>query len=279
MLVTKKNENFSCQVCNKNFKSVNILHVHQKTHGDKIYNCYICYKIYKNKAKLNEHLKTHMRENICIVCSKKFSSNDNLLKHQRNLHTVTILPEKLDLHEKTDHTQSSLCSVCGKVVANIERHLETHSEDHFKCNTCDKVFSTRRNLSDHKRNVHNQMKERYQCKECNVSCGRRQDLNRHMISVHTSDSSHTCEQCKKVFSRLDIFDIHSYKCQASSKTLYCETCGKTFKSKRNLKEHKHVRVHLVVANYSCGTCWLKFKSRCLLQMHKNTMHENNHNMT
>ena len=65
------------------FKSVNILHVHQKTHGDKIYNCYICYKIYKNKAKLNEHLKTHVSDNTCIVCSKKFSSNDNLLKHQR----------------------------------------------------------------------------------------------------------------------------------------------------------------------------------------------------
>ena len=83
MLVTKKNENFSCQVCNKNFKSVNILHVHQKTHGDKIYNCYICYKIYKNKAKLNEHLKTHMSENICIVCSKKFSSNAYCLKLMR----------------------------------------------------------------------------------------------------------------------------------------------------------------------------------------------------
>ena len=96
MLVTKKNENFSCQVCNKNFKSVNILHVHQKTHGDKIYNCYICYKIYKNKAKLNEHLKTHMSENICIVCSKKFSSNDNLLKHQRVCH-VTIWPMSIDL--------------------------------------------------------------------------------------------------------------------------------------------------------------------------------------
>ena len=99
MLMTKKKENFSCQLCNKNFKSAKILHVHEKTHGDKIYNCYICYKIYKNKAKLNEHLKTHVSDNTCIVCSKKISLNDNLLKHQRKLHTVTILPEKLDLPE------------------------------------------------------------------------------------------------------------------------------------------------------------------------------------
>ena len=60
-------------------------------------------------------------------------------------------------------------SVCGKIVANIKRHLGTHSEDHFKCNTCDKLFSTGRNLSDHKSDVHNQIKEKYHCKECNVS--------------------------------------------------------------------------------------------------------------
>ena len=80
--------------------------------------------------------------------------------------TVHSVPEKLDLPEKTDHTQSSLCSVCGKIVANIKRHLGTHSEDHFKCNTCDKLFSTGRNLSDHKSDVHNHIKEKYHCKEC-----------------------------------------------------------------------------------------------------------------
>ena len=35
MLLTKIKENFSCQLCNKNFKSANILHVHEKTHSDK----------------------------------------------------------------------------------------------------------------------------------------------------------------------------------------------------------------------------------------------------
>ena len=123
-------------------------------------------KIFNTKSNFTRHVSMHKdagKEHNCSTCQKSFVNGRGLKNHQKTVHSV---PEKLDLPEKTDHTQSSLCSVCGKRVANIKRHLGTHSEDHFKCNTCDKLFSTGRNLSDHKSDVHNQIKEKYHCKEC-----------------------------------------------------------------------------------------------------------------
>ena len=123
---------------------------------------------FNTKSNFTRHVSIHKdagKEHNCSTCQKSFVNDRGLKNHQKTVHSA---PEKLDLPEKTDHTQSSLCSVCGKIVANIERHLETHSEDNFKCYTCDKLFSTRRNLSDHKSNVHKQVRKRSRKKKCHV---------------------------------------------------------------------------------------------------------------
>ena len=98
-----------------------------------MFTCEICGKNFNTKSNFTRHVSIHEdtgKEQNCSTCHKSFVNNRGLKNHQK---TVRSVPEKLDLLEKIDRTQSSLCSVCGKVVANIERHLETHSEDHFKC--------------------------------------------------------------------------------------------------------------------------------------------------
>ena len=157
-MIPNRKENFICSVCHKSFNSEKILSVHSKLHADKFFNCHICYKIFKIKGKLNAHVKTHSEENVCGVCSKKFKSNDTLLKHQRKYPQVLIQEEEdLNVPEKDQMCQnksekSTLCTVCGKSFDNplyLERHIEIHSEENFPCKECKKEFSTKQNLYVH----------------------------------------------------------------------------------------------------------------------------------
>ena len=70
----------------------------------------------------------------------------------------------------------------------------------FKCNTCQKYFTTRSYLKSHLKNV--QIKqERYDCHLCEKSyTSGKAKLTRHIQVVHSKTKIHECNFCKKTFS-------------------------------------------------------------------------------
>ena len=76
---------YSCKVCSKSFFRLNYLKRHEAIHSDvKRYECPHCEFRSHLKGNLIRHLNTHNRQEksfACKVCSKTFSENMNLKRH------------------------------------------------------------------------------------------------------------------------------------------------------------------------------------------------------
>ncbi len=76
----------TCQICDKSFKTQNILRQHLRIHtGDKPFVCTICSKAFSQMASLKYHLATHSDERpyCCEYCSKTFKLKPPFKKHVR----------------------------------------------------------------------------------------------------------------------------------------------------------------------------------------------------
>ena len=61
---------------------------------------------------------------------------------------------------------NSVCKICGLFVSkqNFERHVETHGQNKHQCEICNKTFTTKNYLTEHKR-THREPEE-YSCDKC-----------------------------------------------------------------------------------------------------------------
>jgi len=90
-----------CHICDRNFKHVNQLAHHLKSHVLDGFKCNICDKVFKHRRTLNHHLAAHPPQvtataaqsaaqaphsaaTHCGVCSKTFKHKRNLLRHERS---------------------------------------------------------------------------------------------------------------------------------------------------------------------------------------------------
>ena len=78
-----------------------------------------------------------------------------------------------------------------------------------KCDFCDKLFSSLKNLKTH--------------------------INR----IHKDKNDHNCGSCGEYFSRAEYLKIHIHTIHESHKDYKCESCGKSFTGAQYLKKHIH----------------------------------------
>ncbi|KAG0710083.1 Zinc finger protein 418 [Chionoecetes opilio] len=143
MLVHTNSRPFSCDKCEKKFKSKAELINHQRIHrpSEERYThcCEVCGKRFTQKANLDSHLRLHTgnRPFSCEFCGKCFSQRGNLEEHRR-IHTGE---------------KPFVCATCG-VSYSRQGQLAMHRRQHtgekpHKCQYCEKEFLRREVLKKH----------------------------------------------------------------------------------------------------------------------------------
>ena len=125
------------------------LRLHEKTHtgieGRLVHPCVMCGKKFSSEQIASRHRKTcgqdkqrkemAVRETLCKLCNKEFSSTYKLATHMKRHQGKLDFP----------------CSDCDKMfasTASLNKHKLSHQKS-FQCELCQKLFSRKDNLTAH----------------------------------------------------------------------------------------------------------------------------------
>ena len=145
-----------CSVCHKKLAFGSIIRHMKTVHDEKIgkrWECRECGKVMQTEGRLIQHENLHYenqtneRQFHCEECPYRTIVKAYLVDHERMMH-------------KKDGNGMFMC-IIGKCsekpisypnLKRLEKHKTTHAN--VKCDNCDKIFSAKRNLKRHCKNVH-----------------------------------------------------------------------------------------------------------------------------
>lgn len=104
------------------------------------YNCHLCDKTFGKTQLIMDHLDHHGSV-ACRACSKSYPNT-----------------KRLNIHHRNEHNGHAVltCTECGKKLSRPEKlieHMWTHTG--FICNICQMSFTTRKDIYEHRREMHN----------------------------------------------------------------------------------------------------------------------------
>ncbi|XP_044759904.1 zinc finger protein 58-like [Coccinella septempunctata] len=283
----KEKKSINCQLCQKTFKSEQLLSCHLKVHTELKFPCEFCQRIYPTLYRLKKHVGRAHIPNVC-ECKQVFYDRSEFTKHNKEFHKTEEpthcqycnknfdKPKNLTEHIRLQHRANgkvNKCKICEKEFINaslLRNHVKIHVKS-FKCEYCDKIFGSRYNLQIHL--VVHTKERKFQCDECGNYYGTKTALKNHKFT-HLEVKNFTCDICNKKFKSNHRLYAHKSLHEAEKKH-ECEICHAKFTIKQYL--NFHMKKHSKEKPFECKPCQRKFKHKrsfekhCLLQRHKNAV--------
>lgn len=159
-------------MCNRTFCSLGLLNRHLQTyHTERTSCCNVCQLKFANHVLLTNHRKASGHFFNCDSCSKRFTTQSSLKRHQ-------VLHDVIKTYQ---------CETCGKSFtsfADLSVHRKVHNPaKSYYCDICRREFSRHSNLSRHAE-IHKGDGDLYKCGICECSYKFISSLTRHIVQNH-----------------------------------------------------------------------------------------------
>ncbi|KAE8579036.1 hypothetical protein XENTR_v10023882 [Xenopus tropicalis] len=288
-MVLNERGRYVCQLCDKTFKTANILRAHMITHSTKKeFECKLCGNSFRTKGSLIRHNRRHTDERpyVCSKCGKSFRESGALTRHFRSLTPCT---EKIRLNmckeimiskeeyalglQKTDGTADSddpalKCPKCNTICISSNA-LSVHLKGHegcmlYSCEVCGREFLKRHLLRKHQECHFSERK--YKCGECGKMYKTVAHVKGHM-RVHSDDRPYPCPKCGKRYKTKNAQQVHS-RTHLDEKPYVCQYCPNSFREKGSLV--RHIRHHTGEKPFKCHKCGRGFAEHGTLNRHLKT---------
>ena len=185
--------------CDKSFMSESALQYHTRVHHSSAakVKCSVCESVFSDIISLHRHKKIHNEEAEifkCLKCEQSFRRKDKLTRHRKSVHNfVNIKLDSVESLKKEDHFTCKICDMSFIGLDSKDQLIEhlirkCKPDERLSCNSCDKDFSTKSNLTQHKRTAHYTMPQtvfRCDVKFCGFLTKYNTSLTRHMKSMHS----------------------------------------------------------------------------------------------
>ena len=228
--VTKE---IKCDICDKKFSSSKSVRAHRLTHtGEKKYQCPHCpWKFYQS-YKLQNHIKVHEKMDTAPPGKKTRFPCDFCIGIYRS-------EAAMERHESVKHKGPFQCQVCkakkfpDKIGLKVHA-VEKHGGNCFKCDICELLFTSGRNLQIHHMSSHN--KSHSVCDKCGYSFTRKDEMYEHVKFMHfNGDEELFRAEFPDVEEPVEKIDYEELK-----KTKTCPRCDRSFSVYKGLMSHMKV---------------------------------------
>ncbi|XP_031770239.2 zinc finger protein 431-like [Galleria mellonella] len=313
-----------CQHCNMKINQID----HTKTHILQP-NCQFCGEIFQNEIsltnhhnlyqnlpkKLSKHKISELKELlsygleiyevdkleivlwkdyiwICQYCSTRFSNQDVLRCHVKNVHGKCFGNKCIDCDEICKSFDGFIehvrlhrpllrycCQYCNAKFDDQQLtiiHTNTHLQS-FQCETCGESFNSKFDLQRHltaygKKTKRIPFKSREKpisiedltCDICRKVTKSLSNLRAHRVLHTDRNRDYTCDRCGKTFFTKGALYTHSFIHQ-NVEPQVCKVCKKTFLTLSRLK--KHIKTHYEDKPFECNLCFKRFRLKDHLKGH------------
>ncbi|XP_030646686.1 transcription factor E4F1 [Chanos chanos] len=291
-LVVRVNEEgrYICHICEKTFKTTNILRTHLSTHSDKKdFKCELCGSAFRTKGSLIRHNRRHTDERPywCSQCGLSFRESGALTRHLKSLTPCTekirfsqckeilvskdgvqkgvqasaALPQKeeqqLPVVSVVDNTQEVIHEVHIQMVdesGQVVDQPQAQPVEEGNNLICQAIINSGITLESDSAVATEQAEAR----------SPRQDLEEpeeesRMTEIHVS------EECIEMESEETVNTTEKEGNAAPSKVHRCPHCNRVFKALSYLRFH--VKGHLGYKPFKCVVCQKEFLTGYLLKKH------------
>ena len=255
---------FVCEFCQKRFSTIHQLQNHLNSHQDKTASCPIegCEFKAINEERVSNHIKNFHKLRKCMFCD--FESEDHkVFARHRATHSKKVIRtykcphcpktfanchnmrKHMSVHTGIREFQCHKCSYNTQKKQFLIKHLELHRlietkpelvSNFLKCDKCDFVCETSKNLGVHKR-IHVTVDDDknlssntiFTCSLCEVQLQTREELVDHLLYEHSNFKTFKCHYCNYttcVQSEMNMhLDFHEIQSNESADVHTCTQCG------------------------------------------------------
>lgn len=133
-----QNVRYSCEICQKQFVSRDVLRVHKKLHSNEQHRCQQCGQTFVQRVYLLKHQAMHEQKRFaCEDCGKTFRFKELMKQHAR-------------IHTGEKPFPCGSCDKSFRTSTHLKQHQRTHTQAKvFKCKICPVAYANKKSLDRH----------------------------------------------------------------------------------------------------------------------------------